>query len=286
MKTASANAGLRAYLQKLQVGSYATPADNALRIRLQRLATLGTYQHRHIMPPTVAQTAPAFADLAAELPAVAGANVAHRAEYDDRSVVLPKLPPLAQDFHDELHGYKSADIRAYFQQLDDDWTRSVLFLHRRVRSRIGPGPRISRGSMSSRSTASPSTLRDPSFSRSRKTKAIPLADLIGSMRRKPPEQDLPSQPPQAPLAFDDGQGSRDFTEKLFWTESDVLLGTPIVPFAGWSDESTGLFAPAQGTLAALVILDELVNAPTGGGSSVAAPRTRGSRLGFSISAFR
>jgi hypothetical protein len=126
LKTASANAGLRAYLQKLQVGSYATPADNALRIRLQRLATLGTYQHRHIMPPAVAQTAPAFADLAAELPAVAGANVAHRDEYDDRSVVLPKLPPLAQDFHDELHGYKSADIRAYFQQLDDDWTRSVL----------------------------------------------------------------------------------------------------------------------------------------------------------------
>src|SRR5215831_105434 len=43
LKTASANAGLRSYLQKLQVGSYATPADNALRIRLQRLATVGTY---------------------------------------------------------------------------------------------------------------------------------------------------------------------------------------------------------------------------------------------------
>ncbi len=30
LKTASANAGLRAYLQKLQCGSYVTPADNAL----------------------------------------------------------------------------------------------------------------------------------------------------------------------------------------------------------------------------------------------------------------
>src|SRR5260370_41703937 len=52
LKTASANAGLRAYLQKLQCGSYVTPADNALRIRLQRLATGGTYASGTALSPT------------------------------------------------------------------------------------------------------------------------------------------------------------------------------------------------------------------------------------------
>jgi hypothetical protein len=58
------------------------------------------------MPPTVAQTAPAFADAAGEWIGGPSANFAHRAEYEDRSIFLPKLLPLAQDFHDELHGYK------------------------------------------------------------------------------------------------------------------------------------------------------------------------------------
>ena len=69
LKTASANAGLRAYLQKLQVGSYATPADNALRIRLQRLATLGTYASgASLTAVPLVPDAPAAASLASTLP--------------------------------------------------------------------------------------------------------------------------------------------------------------------------------------------------------------------------
>jgi hypothetical protein len=69
LKTASANAGLRAYLQKLQVGSYATPADNALRIRLQRLATFGSYGGGTALTPTpIVPDAPAAASLSATLP--------------------------------------------------------------------------------------------------------------------------------------------------------------------------------------------------------------------------
>ena len=69
LKTASANAGLRAYLQKLQVGSYVTPADNALRIRLQRLATLGTYASGTALTAVpVVPDAPAAASLSSTLP--------------------------------------------------------------------------------------------------------------------------------------------------------------------------------------------------------------------------
>ena len=69
LKTASANAGLRTYLQKLQIGSYATPADNALRIRLQRLATLGTYASGTTQTPIpLVPDAPAAASLPSTLP--------------------------------------------------------------------------------------------------------------------------------------------------------------------------------------------------------------------------
>ena len=69
LKTASANAGLRAYIQKLQVGSYVTPADNALRIRLQRLATVGTYASgTGLTPSPLVADAPAAASVSSTLP--------------------------------------------------------------------------------------------------------------------------------------------------------------------------------------------------------------------------
>src|SRR5260370_31775940 len=69
LKTASANAGLRAYLQKLQCGSYVTPADNALRIRLQRLATVGTYTSGTALTPTpLVPDAPVAVSLSSTLP--------------------------------------------------------------------------------------------------------------------------------------------------------------------------------------------------------------------------
>ena len=69
LKTASANAGLRAYLQKLQAGIYATPADNQVRLRIQRLSAVGTYASgSSVTPiPSVAD-APAAASLASTLP--------------------------------------------------------------------------------------------------------------------------------------------------------------------------------------------------------------------------
>lgn len=69
LKTAAAQAGLRAYIQKLQVGSYVTPADNALRIRLQRLAAIGTYASgAALVPSPLVPDAPAAASLSSTLP--------------------------------------------------------------------------------------------------------------------------------------------------------------------------------------------------------------------------
>src|SRR5437899_3960960 len=69
LKTASANAGLRAYLQKLQAGSYTTPADNAIRLRIHRLTAIGTYTSGSgFTAAPLVPDAPAAASLASTLP--------------------------------------------------------------------------------------------------------------------------------------------------------------------------------------------------------------------------
>ena len=100
------------------------------------------------------------------------------------------------------------------------------------------------------------------------------------------EEDLRSLPPAAPAAFDDGEGSRDFSEKRSWLESDVLLGVPLIPPLSWLDDTTSLFVYGSGSLAAFVPLDDFVNAPTGSGPFGSAPRGRSARFGFSITSFR
>ena len=71
LKTASANAGLRAYLQKLQAGSYVQPTDQAIRLRIQRLATFGTYASGTSLTPTpMVPDAPAAASLTSTLPSL------------------------------------------------------------------------------------------------------------------------------------------------------------------------------------------------------------------------
>jgi len=238
------------------------------------------------MPPTVAQTAPAFADAAGEGLGAPGANLAYRAEYEDRSIALLKLLPVAQDFNDELHGYKNCDARALSQQLEDDSTRRFLL------------------------PATPNAYEDWSWSKDCSLLYVkpldaepidfarPIVTLLAYdenhwQRRwewlsapQTSEQDLPSQPPNPPGAFEDGEGSRDFTEERFWIEGDVLLGVPQVPSTAWLDESAATFAGNSGSLAAMVVMDEFVNAPSGGTTFGPAPRGRSVRLGFAISSFR
>ena len=181
------------------------------------------------MPPTVAQTAPAFADAVAEASAGFGlnCNVASRAEYEDRRVLVAPLPPLAQDFVEELLHCKSFDVRALFQQLEDEWTRRVLL---------------------------------PSA-------PIVLEDWSGS---------LPAQP---------GKDFSPLYVKPFDAEP-IDFARPLIPLMSWLDDASGGVSARAGTLAAMLVLDEFVNAPTGSGPFGGTSPGRSARFGFSISSFR
>lgn len=68
-------AGQRAAIQKLQAGSYITPADNAIRLRLHRTSVLLTPGSSYTPNPVIAD-APAAASVATTLP-TAGTLVAN-----------------------------------------------------------------------------------------------------------------------------------------------------------------------------------------------------------------
>jgi hypothetical protein len=92
--------------------------------------------------------------------------------------------------------------------------------------------------------------------------------------------------PPPTRGWDDWDWDKDFTEKRLWFESEALVGTPFLPSGSWLEESAAAFAGTSGSLAAMVMMDEFVNAPSGGTTFGPAPRGRSVRLGFSISAFR
>jgi hypothetical protein len=75
LKTASATAGLRAYIRKLIAGTYTTPADNQVRLRLQRINSVGTYASGSALTPLpLVPDAPAAASLASTLPTIGTAT--------------------------------------------------------------------------------------------------------------------------------------------------------------------------------------------------------------------
>jgi hypothetical protein len=92
--------------------------------------------------------------------------------------------------------------------------------------------------------------------------------------------------PPPTLGWDDWDWNKDFTEKRLWFESEALVGAPFLPSTSWLEESAAAFAGSSGSLAAMVMMDEFVNAPSGGTTFGPAPHGRSVRLGFSISAFR
>jgi hypothetical protein len=95
---------------------------------------------------------------------------------------------------------------------------------------------------------------------------------------------VPQPPPTR--GWDDWDWDKDFTEKRLWFESEAQVGAPFLPPTNWFEESAAAVARSSGSLAAMVMLDEFVNAPSGGTAFGPAPRGRSVRLGFSISAFR
>lgn len=215
------------------------------------------------MPPTVAQTAPAFAEPASEASAGFGlnCNVAARAEYEDRRILLPPLPPVSQDFVEELLHCKSFDARALFQQLDDEWTRRVLL----------PAAPVVLEDWSGSLPAQPGKDFSPFFVRPFDAEPFDFA-----------------RPIITPLAYDENDWPRRFDCPYSpqTTESDVLLGIPFIPATAWMDDGASASSGIAGSLAAMLALDEFVNAPAGSGPFGGTVPGRSARFGFSISSFR
>jgi hypothetical protein len=92
--------------------------------------------------------------------------------------------------------------------------------------------------------------------------------------------------PPPTLGWDDWDWNKDFTEKRLWFENEALVGAPFLPSTSWLEESAAAFARSSGSLGAMVMMDDFVNAPSGGSTFDPAPRGRSVRFGFSISAFR
>jgi hypothetical protein len=130
-------------------------------------------------------------------------------------------------------------------------------------------------------------------------------------------------PPQAPLAFDEVEWQRFAGAWISQTTSEAETGlTPIVPGRAWDEtewqRTFAWFAAYPGEdeqperlpftpppvpnlgwddfewnhdfgargLAMLVVMDDFVNAPAGGGTGGGAPRGRAARLGLAMPAFR
>ncbi|HYL82774.1 MAG TPA: hypothetical protein VE263_00950 [Candidatus Angelobacter sp.] len=215
------------------------------------------------MPPTVAQTAPAFADAVAEATAVLSLrpNAACRVEYEDRRVLLPPLPPVAQDFVEEIYSARSVDRRALFQQLDDEWTRRTLL------------------------PAAPVVLEDWTWRLPAQAGRDFSTLCVKPLDAEPIDF---ARPIVTPLAYDENDWPRRFAVPYApqTAESDVLLGIPLTPATAWLEDSANAFAGNFGSLAALLVLDDFVNAPAGGNTFGPAPGGRSTRFGFSISSFR
>jgi hypothetical protein len=96
---------------------------------------------------------------------------------------------------------------------------------------------------------------------------------------------IPVPPPN--LGWDDWDWSRDYsTPYVRPPEAEPFdFARPIVTPLAY-DESAAFFLGSSGSLAAMVVLDEFVNAPAGSIPFGPAPTGRSVRFGFSISAFR
>ncbi len=98
---------------------------------------------------------------------------------------------------------------------------------------------------------------------------------------------VPQPPPTR--GWDDWDWSRDFSllcvqRQTVEQEPPSLPAQP--PSAGWLDDGATLLATSAGSLAAMVVVDDFVNAPSGIGPFGPAPLGRSVRFGFSTPGFR
>ncbi|HLK02936.1 MAG TPA: hypothetical protein VKT53_00745 [Candidatus Acidoferrum sp.] len=179
-------------------------------------------------------------------------------EAEERSALLPPLPPGAENYYADLFAYKNSDTRAWLQLLLDEDTRRTL---------LPPAP---------------NSFEDWTWSAW--FGAVPArhsSDAEWSTFTPP------ALPPPLNLGWDEFEWNKSFGETGWRAASGgeepalLFFSVPFVP-----DDAGALSLWGAQGFSGLLVMDEFVNAPTGGVGFGPAPKGRSVRFGFSISAFR
>jgi len=205
--------------------------------------------------PTTPWVAGLYSDLVAQPAPPQRVTPLIASEGEDRSVLRPPLPPVAENLYADLLSYRFCDVRAAQQFLLEEDARSTIL------------PRV------------PSAFDDDGTCSAGRTL---IAEA--SLHADDPWHAffaIPLGPWGEPFDQADQQQRRDCYVRV--AEEDSPFALPAIPFIPGDADAFRTWS-AQGLLT-LVPLDEFVGVPVSGAFG-AASRGRSARLGFSFSAFR
>ena len=177
-------------------------------------------------------------------------------DMEERRILLPPLPAEAEFFYDELGGYKATELRAGLQANAEFDARWILL-------------------------GRPPTAFDE----------VEWQRFAGTWFAQTTSEAEPGLTPIVPgRAWDESEWQRAFAWFAAFPAEDeqperLPFTPPPVRNLGWDDFEWNHDFGARG-LGMLVVMDEFVNAPTGGGTGGSAPRGRAARLGLGMPAFR
>ncbi|HXR33552.1 MAG TPA: hypothetical protein VN830_07585 [Verrucomicrobiae bacterium] len=177
-------------------------------------------------------------------------------DLEERRILLPPLPTEAEFFYDELCGYKATEFRAGLQANAEFDARWVLLGRPPAAFDEVDWQRFA-GTRFSQATSEAETGLTPIVP-GRAWDETDWQRAFAGFAALPAEDEQPERLPYTP---------------------------PPVPNLGWDDFEWSHDFGARG-LAMLVVMDDFVNAPAGGGTGGVAPRGRAARLGFTMPAFR
>lgn len=204
--------------------------------------------------------------------------------------------PWVAGLYADLFYYKNAEARAAFQQLVEEHTRTAFVpaaprmeWDEPLRSQLNRDARLSVATQEQDTGPLP-ILPKPGWHE------VEWQRWFGAQyRNQTQEADNGLQPIIPARAWDEtdwqkwapaGPGRTDTRSQQDDEPWHTFFLVPQPPSAGWLDDSAVLVARSSGSLAAMVLLDEFVNAPSGSGPFGPAPRGRSVRFGFSTPGFR
>jgi len=210
-------------------------------------------------------------------------------DLDERRILLPPLPAEAQFFYDDLGAYKANEFRAGLQANAEFDARWIL---------LGRPPNVFdevewqrfAGTWLSQTTSEAETGLTPPPAPAAFDE-VEWQRFAGTWFSQATSEAETGLTPIVPgRAWDETKWQRAFAWFATLPAEDeqperLPFTPPPVPNLGWDDFEWNHDFGARG-LAMLVVMDEFVNAPAGGGTGGVTPRGRAARFGFTMPAFR